>query len=123
VAHSDVDAVFMDGEQLVLLAANGAELARESSDLSADALREAFTAYGYPWRADGDPHRDEFRRWAEDLPGIPDDAASLLRARARALKRNTRKAAALRKDLLSIGVIVRDEDRQQYFRTTARIGR
>jgi hypothetical protein len=123
VLRPDVDAVFLDGDSLVLLDANGAELARESSDLSADALREAFTANGFPWRADGDPHRDEFRLWAEDLPGVPTEAAPLLLARAKALKGNRRRAAALRKELLGLGVIIRDEDRLQYFRTTPGIGR
>jgi hypothetical protein len=115
-----VDAVFMDGQHLVLLDRDGAELASESSDLSAVALRDAFSRFGYPWRADGDPYRGDFRRWVEDLPGLPDGADALLRARARALRKGrNRETAALRRELLALRVIVRDDKRLQYCRTVA----
>jgi hypothetical protein len=84
-----VDAVFMDDKYLVLLGSSGQELARNGCDLRAEALRTAFVNHGYPWRADGDPYREEFRLWVEDLPGLTEGANALLKARAKALaKRN-----------------------------------
>jgi hypothetical protein len=124
VSRSDVDSVFMDGKNLVLLHASGGELARESTDLRPDALREAFTRHGYRWLADGDPHADDFRLWVDDMPGLPEGADALLKARARALeKRRDRDAAELRRELGRLGVVIRDERRRQYWRMTPpRIG-
>ncbi|RIQ20531.1 YqeB family protein [Jiangella rhizosphaerae] len=62
IARGDVTAVFADGKELVLTGRSGAELAREKSDLATARLAAAFTGQGYPWRADGDPHRGEYRR-------------------------------------------------------------
>jgi hypothetical protein len=112
-----VDAVFMDGKHLVLLGSSGQELARNGCDLTAEALRTAFVKHGYPWRADGDPYREEFRLWVEDLPGLPEGANALFKARAKALaKRNEDDARALRNELLRLGIVVREEKRRQYWR-------
>ncbi|WP_238450303.1 hypothetical protein [Micromonospora sp. 4G55] len=92
VARASVGTVFVDGRALVLLDSDGAELAREKSDLSGDRLRAAFTAQGWPWQ-EADPHRDAYRRWVEGLPGLPAGADALLRARQRA---STRTAATTR---------------------------
>jgi len=54
----------------------------------------------------------------EDLPGLPEGAGALLRARAQALeKRKDREVAELRRELGRLGVVVRDEKRRQYWRT------
>jgi hypothetical protein len=49
-ARADIGAVFPDGKKLVLLTRDAAELAREPHDLRRGALRDAFTAHGYPWQ-------------------------------------------------------------------------
>ncbi|MBF9127765.1 hypothetical protein I0C86_01945 [Plantactinospora sp. S1510] len=51
IERDRIGEVFRDGKQLVVLGVDTEELARESSDLSADRLREAFEAYGYRWSA------------------------------------------------------------------------
>jgi hypothetical protein len=53
VDRAAVTAVFLDGKALVLLDADGGELAREKSDLSPAKLREAFTEQGWPWATPG----------------------------------------------------------------------
>lgn len=117
VARADVAAVFTDGKQLVLQGADGWEHARETSDLRTDELRAAFTAHGYPWRDDGDPHRELFRLWVPDLPGLPEGANALLAARAKAVsKREEAESAVLREELRRLGVLVREEKRRQYWR-------
>ncbi|SCL28734.1 hypothetical protein GA0070616_3751 [Micromonospora nigra] len=109
-------AVFRDGPDLVLVGDGGRELFREPSDLSTRRLRAAFQAHDHPW-AEQDPHRDEFRRWVEQLPGLPPGADALLRARQRAVERDRHgEARELRDELGRLGVVVRDARRRQYWR-------
>lgn len=117
VERAAVADVFLDGKKLVLLDANGAELAREDNDLNGDRLRDAFIGHEYRWRADGDPYGDQFRRWVEDMPGLPPAANALLKARAKALRHDHGgDAAELRDELARLGVVVRDERKRQYYR-------
>jgi hypothetical protein len=117
IGRGDVTAAFTDGKELVLVGRSGEELAREKSDLAANRLAAAFTEQGYPWRADGDPHRDEFRRWVPDEPELPAGANAVLKARSSALEKGDQKdLAELRDELGKLGVVVRDQDKRQYWR-------
>ncbi|SBT52564.1 YqeB family protein [Micromonospora auratinigra] len=120
VARSGVAGVLLDGKALVLLAADGRELAREKSDLDARRLRPAFTAQGWPWLAQ-DPHRAAYRRWVPGLPELTGGADVLLGARQRAVEhgRGT-EADELRAELARLGVVVRDERKRQYWRLVPR---
>ncbi|WBB70702.1 hypothetical protein [Micromonospora sp. WMMD812] len=120
VARREVRVVFVDGKDLVLLDADGGELVRERSDLDRDRLRSAFRAHGWPW-AEEDPHRAAYRLWVPGLPGLPVGADALLRARQDALTRDRRDdVRELRRELGRIGVVVRDDERRQYWRLTMR---
>jgi hypothetical protein len=67
----------------------------------------------------GDPHKDEYRRWVEDLPDLPAGADAVLKARARALDRGDKEdAAQLRLELGKLGIVVRDEGKRQFWRRT-----
>lgn len=115
-----VDAVFLDGKHLVLLAGDGNELAREKLDQPAAKLAEAFTRHGYPWR-DADPRAGDFRLWTATAQGLPPGAGALLGIRARALKGGkSDDARDLRRELVNLGVVVRDEGGKQYWRRTDR---
>ncbi|MFC5924675.1 hypothetical protein [Micromonospora vulcania] len=112
--------VFVDHGHLVLLDSDGAELAREKSDLPAAELAAAFRTHGWPW-ADEDPHRSAYRLWVPDLPGLPAGADALLRVRERAIRRNRGEdARELRRELGRIGVVLRDEGKRQYWRLNGR---
>ncbi|GAB3456357.1 hypothetical protein GCM10027570_37790 [Streptomonospora sediminis] len=121
-ARSDTGAVFKDGKRLVALGPGSAELAGQPTDLSAARLAAAFRAHGYPWCADGDPHAGEYRRWVEGLPELSASAHALFAARARALRKDgseaARDAEELRAELAKLGLVVRDERKAQYWRTT-----
>ncbi|RLP95003.1 hypothetical protein [Micromonospora sp. CV4] len=120
VARADTRVVFLADKHLVLLDTDGAELVREPTDLPATQLAAAFRAHGWGW-ADGDPHRPAYRLWVPDLPGLPAGADALLRARERAIQRDRRDdARELRRELGRIGVVLRDEDKRQYWRLTGR---
>lgn len=118
-ARDQVHGVFRDGKQLVLLGPGSEELAREASDLPEAELRQAFQTHGYPWHAGGDPYCDRYRRWVPGVPGLPAGAEPLLRARQKALRKKDRaEATDLRAELSKLGVVVREEQTRQYWRTT-----
>jgi hypothetical protein len=120
VPRASVEAVFLDGKQLVLLGHETDEVVREGGDLpDAERLQAAFRAHGYPWVPGGDPHKDEYRRGVEDLPELPAGADAVLKARARALDRGDKEdAAQLRLELGKLGIVVRDEGKRQFWRRT-----
>lgn len=114
--RDEVESAFADGRQLVLLGRDGAELARETSDLSRAELERAFTAQGYRWR-DADPFAAEFRMWVEHAPDLPSDVNALFTARRKAIsKYETEEAAELAREIRKRGVAVRDEKKRQYYR-------
>ncbi|WP_455752916.1 YqeB family protein [Streptomyces chartreusis] len=116
-ARDRVGLAVRDGKQLVLLGPDGMEIAREECGLPWTRVAEAFAAHGYRW-ADEDPHLEEFRRWVPGMPGMPDGADALLRARAAAREKDagTDDVRELRGELLRLGVVVRDEKGRQYWR-------
>ncbi|MFE2041905.1 hypothetical protein ACFXAZ_13425 [Streptomyces sp. NPDC059477] len=111
-----IEVALRDGKQLVLLSPNGLEIAREDSGLPWHRVAEAFTEHGYTW-SDEDPYGDNFRRWVPGTPGLPEGADALLIARAAARKNDdSTDARELRRDLIRLGVVVRDEGKRQYWR-------
>lgn len=117
VLRASVSAVFLDGKQLVVLGRRTEELLRLGGDVKAASLAAAFEAHRYPWREEGDPHRDAYRRWVDGLPDLPAGADALFRARGRALERDdTDDADQLREELGGMGVVVRDVDKRQHWR-------
>ncbi|MFD8599233.1 hypothetical protein ACFV1L_29935 [Kitasatospora sp. NPDC059646] len=124
-----VSGVFADRKRLVVLGEQGEELIAEyrseGADLPpVDRLAEGFRAHGYPWLPDGDPYREAYRRWVEDMPGLPAGGDALLKARAAALKKDDEKdAAELRGELARLGVVVDDRDGRQWWRDTRPPGR
>ncbi|BCJ58313.1 YqeB family protein [Micromonospora endophytica] len=118
ISRAQTRVVFVDGKDLVLLDADEGELARQPTDLPADQLAGAFRDNGWPW-AQADPHREAYRRWVPGLPGLPDSADALLRARQEALeKERDADARELRTELGRYGVVVRDDGKRQYWRLT-----
>lgn len=114
--RNEVESVFADGKQLVLLSRTGAELARETSDLSRTKLEAAFTGQGYRWR-DADPFASEFRMWVEQTPELPPDVNALFTARKKAIsKYEHEEAAELAREIRRRGVAVKDQKKRQYYR-------
>ncbi|WP_119726669.1 YqeB family protein [Thermomonospora amylolytica] len=121
-----ISGVFVDDGRLVFLGHGAEELAvysrREGADLpGAERLAAALQAHGYPWLPDGDPHRNEYRRWVPGLPGLPEGANELLQARERALRDGDKEEIAqLRGELARLGVVVRDDGNKRQFCRPAR---
>ena len=124
VGRAAIGAVFLDGDDIIVLGRDGEELAREKYELSAKRAAAAFTAHGLPWHADGDPYRDDYRRWVEDTPDLPPGANAVLKARAKALHKGDREdAEQLRVELGKLGLVIRDEKKRQFWRKYAKIDR
>jgi hypothetical protein len=114
--RNEVESAFADGKQLVLLSPNGAELARETSDLSRSKLEQAFTGQGYRWH-DADPFASEFRMWVEHTTELTPDVNALLAGRKEAIsKYEHEEAAELAREIRKRGVYVKDEKKRQYYR-------
>lgn len=116
--RDEVAAAYRDGKHLVLLGHDGGELARERCDVDPRRVAGAFTAHGYRW-ADEDPHREAFRLWVPGVPGLPEGAEPLLKARQEALRKKDLSdddVRELRRELARLGVVVRDDKRRQYWR-------
>jgi hypothetical protein len=122
IARADIDKVFLDGKQLVILGKSGTEIAREKNDESAKKLAKNFSnaaaKHGYPWVPEGDPYKEQYRRWVLDTPDISAAANAVLKAREIALqKKAVKDVDDLRKELMKMGYIIRDEETRQYWRT------
>ncbi|MEV0317881.1 hypothetical protein ACIBKX_03030 [Streptomyces sp. NPDC050658] len=116
IERSDVSAVFLDGKDLVILDGTSREFARGPRTASAAKLARSFRAHGYPWR-EADPHARLFQRWIPGVPDLPTEAHAVLAAREAALKRKAgTDARDLREMLQDLGVLVRDESKNQYWR-------
>jgi hypothetical protein len=114
--RNEVESAFTEGKQLVLLSPSGAELARETSDLSRTRLEQAFTGHGYRWR-DADPFASEFRMWVEHTPELPPDVNALFTARRKAISKYEHEdAAELAREIRKRGVYVKDQKKRQYYR-------
>ncbi|MFG2212151.1 hypothetical protein [Streptomyces sp. NPDC048638] len=123
-SRAAIATVFRDGKYLVLLGHGGGELDRQECDLDVGRVADAFTEHDYVW-ADADPHKDEFRRWVPDTPGLPEGANAILRARQESLEKKGSSdddVRELRAELSRLGVVVRDEKRRQYWRTFRQAG-
>ncbi|WP_207309603.1 YqeB family protein [Streptomyces kasugaensis] len=122
VPRSAIRAAFVDGKRLVMLGGQGQELAVESKNEGADlpsakSIAAGFQAHGYPWLPNGDPYKNEYRRWVEDMPGLPSGSNAIFKARATALEKDDEKSIAeLRAELGKLGVVVRDTDKRQWWR-------
>lgn len=121
IGFKDIDTVFLDGNQLVILGKSGYELARETTDASAKDIANAFMSHSYPWSKKGDPFREEYRRWVLNSPDLSAAANALFKAREIVLqKKEYNDIKDLRKELAKLGYIVRDEETRQYFRQVSK---
>lgn len=117
VERTELGSVHLDAKELVFLDETGLEVARVASDLPVDRVRSSLVEARHPWR-DSDPFADDFRRWVEDTPDLTGAANAVLAARARALgKGEAKDAADLRRELIKLGLVLRDRDDRQYWRT------
>lgn len=115
-SRRDVQAVFYEGKQVVLVDAQDRELLRGEPEGKRGEVESVFRQYGYRW-LDADPYATQFQRWVPDHPDLPATANALLAARAVALKDDEADDAQdLRRELAALDVVVRDQRGRQYWR-------
>ncbi|MGG4496157.1 YqeB family protein [Brevibacillus reuszeri] len=117
IVRKEIDTVFLDGKQLVILGKSGHELARDKIDESPSTVMDAFKSYDYSWSTEGDPFKHEYKRWVLDTPDLSTTANALMKAREIALqKKDAKDGKELRNELIKLGYIVREEETRQYWR-------
>lgn len=119
VPRERIGAVFTDPKELVLLDTSTRELLRvAATDLPSGRLAAALDRHNYPWCGERDPHEHEYRRWIDGHQDLDDHTNDLLRARREALAEGHRaQAEKLRTQLQEHGIVVRNRDRKQQYRT------
>ena len=120
LSRADIGTFCRDGGQLVVLGGGGGELARHECGIGFERVAGAVVQHGHQW-ADTDPYTDEFRLWVPGLPGFPEGVNALLKARQKALEddgSDDGNVRELREELGRLGIVVKDEKRRQYVRTT-----
>lgn len=117
VAGTDVAAVFVEKDHLVIQDRSGRILARAPiSDLPADKLEAAFATHTYSWMS-ADPFETAFARWVPDAPFLPSGANAIFVARQKALEKGDKgDQEDFRLELQKVGIIVRDDNQRQYWR-------
>jgi hypothetical protein len=115
--RADVSGVFVQDKRVVVLGNRRQELANVEFDLDRDKLAAALRKHGYAWLPGGDPYAAEFKRWVPGADGLPKGANAVLKARQQALeKSNGGDLAELLDELDTLGVVVHDKDKKQYWR-------
>ncbi|MEU5157116.1 hypothetical protein [Glycomyces sp. NPDC021274] len=115
--RADVSGVFVQDKRVVVLGHRRQELANVEFDLDRDKLASALRKHGYAWLPGGDPYAAEFKRWVPGAEGLPKGANAVLKARQQALeKSNGGDLAELLDELDTLGVVVHDKDKKQYWR-------
>lgn len=118
VAREEIRGVFIDGDDLVLVDHQSAELLRTATDQTlAMRLQRALDKFSYPWQGTTNPHEQEFAVWVDGRGPLDARAQALLRARQRALADKRIGAAEDARDQLrDLGITVRDRDDAQQYR-------
>jgi len=117
IGRADVTGVFVQDKRIVVLGPRRRELANAPFDLDRDKLAAALRRHGYGWLPDGDPYAAEFKRWVPGADGLPQGANAVLKARQHALEKSSESdLRELLDELDTLGVVVHDKDKKQYWR-------
>jgi hypothetical protein len=120
VARADVEAIYREGDALVVLDRESRQVFRGDTRAGAAVLERAFREFGYPWRA-ADPFAELYHRWVPETGLLPVAADAVLSARAVALRKKAGKEAGeLREALQKLGYAVRDDGDKQFWRPLVR---
>jgi hypothetical protein len=116
VARAEVEAIFLDGRNIVVQGADSRRLISARLDASRPAIAQAFRERGYRW-LEKDPNDGEYRRWRPEGDELPAEVNAVLAARAAALrKRSTAEAHDLAEALHRLGYDVREDGTRQDWR-------
>lgn len=116
IQKSDIQSVFKEGKKLVIIGSDGFELLRQDTDYSTVKLENTFQKFHYPWVSE-DPYIDEFFKWTAGHDELSDTANTILYERRQAKREDDeKKVKDLKKDLMELGVVVKDCNNAQFIR-------
>ncbi|NBJ70166.1 MULTISPECIES: hypothetical protein [Clostridia] len=116
ILASNVNGIFVEEDELVVLDEKGNELFRNPLYTSNNLLKSTLLDYGYPW-FDKDPYLFEYQEWLLSDTNLPSYIHTLLKVRRHALELgNDEEADMIREELKHLGIILRDKDEKQYWR-------
>ncbi|MCE5100091.1 hypothetical protein KJB80_09470 [Staphylococcus cohnii] len=116
INKSDISAVYVEKKTLIILGKYSNELCRESLESKIETTKNAFLYHRYPWKEE-DPFIKQYKRWVLGHPDFSNQINALLYAREQALKNDEEdEAKQLRKDLVQLNIVIRDDKNAQYVR-------
>src|SRR5699024_9560355 len=106
----------MENRTVVITGNKDQELLREKTDIQRNKIREIFLYHGYPWR-EKDPYENDFIRWTLDDTTLGKKVNAILYERRNAVREDDKKKAKhLKNDLSELGIVVKDQNKDQYVR-------
>ena len=116
IQKSEIKAIFMEDNEVVITDHKGQELLSEKTDIKKEKIREIFLYHHYPW-CEQDPYVNEFNLWTLEDHTLGEKVNSILYERRKAIREGDKKKAKnLKKDLNELGVVVKDQGENQYVR-------
>ncbi|MEK4433116.1 hypothetical protein MHB54_28580 [Paenibacillus sp. FSL M7-0802] len=116
IRKSEVKEIFMEDNNVVITGNKGQELLSEKTDIKKEKIREIFLYHHYLW-CEQDPYVDEFKLWALEDHLLGENTNSILYERRNAIREGDKKMAKnLKMDLNELGVVVKDQGKDQYVR-------
>lgn len=116
IRKSEVKEIFMEDNNVVITGNKGQELLSEKTDIKKEKIREIFLYHHYLW-CEQDPYVDEFKLWALEDHLLGENTNSILYERRNAIREGDKKKAKnLKMDLNELGVVVKDQGKDQYVR-------
>lgn len=113
--RDEIQDIYYD-EEFVIVGASGHELLRESYDIKKETLGNALRNYEYPFRSN-DPYETYFKLWSSNTQELSTPVNALMKARAVVKKSKDKdERIDIDEELSKLGVIVKDEDKKQYWR-------
>src|SRR5690625_5023043 len=117
ISKSEVKAIFMESNEVVIIGNKGQEILREKTDIKKEKIREIFLYHHYPW-CEQDPYIDEYKLWTLQDHSLGENINSLLYERRNAIREEDKKKAKnLKMDLNELGIVVKDHGENQYIRS------
>lgn len=115
IQKSEIKAIFMEDNEVVITDHKGQELLSEKTDIKKEKIREIFLYHHYPW-CEQDPYVNEFNLWTLEDHTLGEKVNSILYERRKAIREGDKKKAKnLKMDLNELGVVVKDQGRISMF--------
>ncbi|MGE7920375.1 YqeB family protein [Viridibacillus sp. NPDC093762] len=112
----NISYIYVDHKDLVVIGHDGHELFRYKKELSTKILKEELGERGYLFK-DGNPYKEQFKKWVPGLTDLPLEANALLKARDVALKNDdSEEALQIVFELWKLHVSVKEIESKQYYR-------